>query len=92
MGGSLGNPIDEAAQARINDTINETTKMFAVEFTKAYAQAVIENAKDELDPPKDILDDLKLQEPETPSYILKTGMLVKVKWWIALDSLFCLFL
>jgi hypothetical protein len=78
MGGALGNPIDEAAQARINETMQDAVKIFSVEFSKSYTQAVIDNAKEEIDPPKDILDDLKLQEAPVPSHVLKTGMLTKV--------------
>lgn len=83
MGGTLGNPIDEAAQARINETIQDVIKIFSVEFSKSYTQAVIKNAKDEIEPEKDILDDLKLQDAPIPSHVLKTGMLTKViKWFI----------
>lgn len=85
MGGTLGNPIDEAAQARINDTIQDVIKIFSVEFSKSYTQAVIADAKDDIEPVKSILDDLKLQDAEVPSHVLKTGMLVKrgdsVKNW-----------
>eukprot|EP00429_Kryptoperidinium_foliaceum_P092203 CAMPEP_0176195952 /NCGR_PEP_ID=MMETSP0121_2-20121125/6780_1 /TAXON_ID=160619 /ORGANISM="Kryptoperidinium foliaceum, Strain CCMP 1326" /LENGTH=556 /DNA_ID=CAMNT_0017534743 /DNA_START=49 /DNA_END=1719 /DNA_ORIENTATION=+ len=85
MGGAMGNPIDEAAQARINETIQDVIKIFSVEFSKSYTQAVIQNAKDEIEPEKDILDDLKLQEAPVPSHVMKTGMLVKrgdsVKNW-----------
>lgn len=79
MGGTLGNPIDEAAQARINDTIQDVIKIFSVEFSKSYTQAVIADAKDDIEPVKSILDDLKLQDAEVPSHVLKTGMLVKVR-------------
>jgi hypothetical protein len=34
MGGSMGNPIDEAAQARINQKIEDVVKTFGVEFSK----------------------------------------------------------
>jgi hypothetical protein len=78
MGGTLGNPIDEAAQQRINETIQDAVKIFTVEFSKSYTQAVIKNARDEIEPETSILDDLKLQEAPVPSHILKTGMLVKV--------------
>ena len=78
MGGAMGNPIDEAAQARINETIQDVIKIFSVEFSKSYTQAVIDNAKDEIEPASDILDDLKLQEAPIPSHVLKTGMLFKV--------------
>lgn len=78
MGGALGNPIDEAAQARINETIQDVIKIFSVEFSKSYTQAVIADAKDDIEPPVSILDDLKLQDAEVPSHVLKTGMLVKV--------------
>lgn len=80
MGGALGNPIDEAAQARINETIQDVIKIFSVEFSKSYTQAVIADAKDEIEPAVSILDDLKLQDAEVPSHVLKTGMLVKVKY------------
>jgi hypothetical protein len=87
MGGALGNPIDEAAQARINETMQDAVKIFSVEFSKSYTQAVIDNAKEEIDPPKDILDDLKLQEAPVPSHVLKTGMLTKVCifWFNGID-------
>lgn len=78
MGGTLGNPIDEAAQARINDTIQDVIKIFSVEFSKSYTQAVIDDAKNDIEPPRNILDDLKLQDAEVASHVLKTGMLVKV--------------
>jgi hypothetical protein len=76
----MGNPIDEAAQARINETIQDALKVFATEFSKSYTQAVIDNAKAEIEPETDILDDLKLQEAPVPSHILKTGMLFKVRF------------
>jgi hypothetical protein len=34
MGGSMGNPIDEAAQARINQKIEDVVKTFGLEFSK----------------------------------------------------------
>ena len=84
----MGNPIDEAAQARINETIQDVIKIFSVEFSKSYTQAVIADAKDEIEPAVSILDDLKLQDAEVPSHVLKTGMLVKVIYFI-LFSLSC---
>jgi hypothetical protein len=79
MGGAMGNPIDEPTQARINETIQDVIKIFSVEFSKSYTQAVIQNAKDEIEPESDILDDLKLQEAPVPSHVLKSGILVKVR-------------
>jgi len=37
----MGNPIDDAAQDRINKLISEICTTFAVEFAKAYTQAVM---------------------------------------------------
>ena len=34
MGGSLGNPISEAEQERINETMQEAIKIFSIEFSK----------------------------------------------------------
>lgn len=79
MGGAMGNPIDEPTQAKINETMQDVIKIFSVEFSKSYTQAVIQAAKDEIEPEADILDDLKLQEAPVPSHVLKTGMLVKVR-------------
>lgn len=73
-----GNPIDEATQAKIQETTQEALKIFATEFTKAYSQAVVQKAKDEIEPEKSVLDDLKLQEAPVPAHVLKIGMLVKV--------------
>jgi hypothetical protein len=81
----MGNPIDEATQARINETLQDALKIFATEFSKSYTQAVIDNAKDEIEPATDILDDLKLQDAPVPSHILKTGMLYKVRPCKTLD-------
>lgn len=81
----MGNPLDDAAQARINDKIQEVVKTFAVEFSKAYTQAVLLEAKNEIERPHTLEDDLKLQCPGDASAILKSGMLVKrgesVKNW-----------
>ena len=87
MGATLSNPIGEAEQTRIHDTIENVLKIFAVEFSKSYTQAVIENAKEELEPSKDLLDDLKLQDAPLPCAFLKTGLLVKVIQYFAV----CLF-
>lgn len=77
MGGSLGNPIDEAEQQKINDTIQDVVKMFSIEFSKAYTQAVIKHVKNEVEPETSIEDELKLQTAPVPSHIVKTGMMVK---------------
>lgn len=81
----MGNPIDEAAQARINQRIEDVVKCFGVSFSKAYTQVVILKAKREIEAAPDLLDQLKLQEPPTPSAVLKTGVLMKrgenVKNW-----------
>eukprot|EP00599_Poterioochromonas_sp_BG-1_P001487 CAMPEP_0173144378 /NCGR_PEP_ID=MMETSP1105-20130129/7195_1 /TAXON_ID=2985 /ORGANISM="Ochromonas sp., Strain BG-1" /LENGTH=558 /DNA_ID=CAMNT_0014058043 /DNA_START=49 /DNA_END=1725 /DNA_ORIENTATION=- len=85
MGGSMGNPIDEAAQARINQKIEDVVKYFGVEFSKAYTQVTIEKAKAEIESEPGLEDSLKLQEPPVPSAILKSGILIKrgesVKNW-----------
>ena len=85
MGGALGNPIDEAAQQRINEKMQEAIKVFSIEFSKAYTQAVIQHAKDEVEPETSIEDDLKLQAAPAAGHILKTGILTKrgesVKSW-----------
>jgi lipoprotein signal peptidase len=39
MGGAMGNPIDDAAQARINDKIQEVVKTFGTEFSKVILSA-----------------------------------------------------
>lgn len=77
MGGTLGNPISEDEQQKINDTIQEVIKMFSIEFSKAYTQAVIAQAKQEVEPETSIEDELKLETAPVPSHILKTGLLVK---------------
>lgn len=81
----MGNPIDEAAQARINERIQEFVTTFGVEFSKAYTQCVIDKVKADIEGDESLLDKLKLQDPPTPTQVLKTGMLVKrgesVKNW-----------
>jgi len=81
----MGNPIDDAAQARINDKIQDVVKTFGTEFSKAYTQVVLAKAKADLEPEHSLEDDLKLQTAPIPSAVLKTGMLVKrgesVKNW-----------
>lgn len=85
MGGTMGNPIDEAAQARINQKIEDVVKTFGVEFSKAYTRVVINKAKAELEAEPGELDSLKLQEAPIPTAILKKGTLLKrgetVKSW-----------
>jgi len=78
MGGALGNPISEAEQLRINETIQDVIKVFSVEFLQSYTQAVIDELKDEKDPPVKVEDSLQLQEATIPSHILLSGMLTKV--------------
>ena len=75
----MGNPIDEAAQARINERIQEFVTTFGVEFSKAYTQCVIDKVKADIEGDESLLDKLKLQDPPTPTQVLKTGMLVKVR-------------
>lgn len=81
----MGNPIDEAAQARINQKIEDVVKTFGLEFSKAYTRVVIHNAKKEIEAEPDMLDSLKLQEAPVQTAILKQGILVKrgesVKSW-----------
>jgi len=77
MGGTLGNPIDEAEQQKINDTIQDVVKLFSIEFSKAYTQAVIKHVKNEVEPETSLEDELKLQTAPVPSHIVKTGMMVK---------------
>jgi len=85
MGGTLGNPIDEPTQQRINEKIQDVVKRFSIEFSKAYTQAVIAKAKLEIEPPTSIEDDLKLQTAPIPGHTLKSGILTKrgesVKSW-----------
>lgn len=85
MGGTLGNPIDEATQNRINSRIQEILTTFGAEFSKAYTQAVIEKAKSEVSPETSIEDDMQLEDAPVPSQVLKTGILTKrgesVKNW-----------
>lgn len=85
MGGALGNPIDEAAQARINQKIEDVVKTFGVEFSKAYTQVTIAKIKSEIEAKKTLLDFLKLQDPPVATAVLKSGILVKrgesVKNW-----------
>eukprot|EP01038_Epipyxis_sp_PR26KG_P009540 gene9540-12850_t len=85
MGSAMGNPIDDAAQERINNLIKEICQKIVTYFAKGYAQAVIEKAKNEIEPETSIEDDLKLQTAPTPSAIMKSGMLTKrgdaVKSW-----------
>lgn len=77
MGGTLGNPISDAEQERINETIQEVVKLFSIEFSKAYTQAVIAHVKAEVDPTPELEDALKLETAPVPSHVLKTGSLVK---------------
>jgi len=81
----MGNPIDEPAQARINQRIEEVVKTFGLEFSKAYTQVVLRKAKEELTPPQTLESQLKLQTAPVPSAILKSGLLTKrgetVKNW-----------
>jgi len=79
MGAALGNPISEADQARINETIQDVIKIFSVEFLKSYTQAVIEELKNEKNPPVDVEDSLQLQKAPIPSHTLLSGMLTKVR-------------
>jgi hypothetical protein len=78
MGGSMGNPIDEAAQARINQKIEDVVKTFGMEFSKAYTQVVINKAKAEIITTHEMVDDLKLQPAPTATAIQKQGIMVKV--------------
>lgn len=80
MGGSMGNPIDEAAQARINQKIEDVVKYFGIEFSKAYTQACIQKIKDEIQAEPGLEDKLKLQDPPVATAILKSGILIKVSW------------
>lgn len=73
----MGNPIDDATQARINDRIKEVLATFGTEFSKAYTQVVINNAKEELSPDDGLDSQLKLEEAPLPEHPLKTGMLIK---------------
>lgn len=73
----MGNPIDDATQQRINDRIKEVLATFGTEFSKAYTQVVINNAKAELTPESSLEDELKLEEAPLPEQPLKTGMLIK---------------
>jgi len=75
----MGNPIDEAAQARINQRIEEVVKTFGTEFAKAYTQVTLRKAKEELTPPETLESHLKLQDAPVPSAVLKTGILTKVR-------------
>jgi len=86
MGGSLGTPIDDAAQDKINQTIQDVIKIFSVEFSKSYTQVVIQEAKQAgSNMSANPMNAMKLMEAPTPSYPLKTGMLIKrgeeVKNW-----------
>lgn len=87
MGGALGNPISEYDQNRINDTIHDVITLFSTEFSQEYTQAVIVNAKEEIDPSHERIDDCKLQSPPDEDEVLKSGMLAKrgdsVKSWKA---------
>jgi len=71
----MGNPIDEAAQARINETIQDVITRFATEFSKAYTQAVVANAKADLKGEDD--GGFKLLDAPAQDEILKTGILTK---------------
>jgi hypothetical protein len=82
MGGSMGNPIDEAAQARINQKIEDVVKTFGIEFSKAYTQVVINKAKAEVEAEPSLEDECKLQDAPVPSAILKSGQLVKVSEFV----------
>jgi len=81
----MGNPIDEAAQARINQKIEDVVKTFGMEFSKAYTQVTIMKAKAEIEAKVDYLDSLKLENPPIPTTPLKSGVLIKrgesVKNW-----------
>jgi hypothetical protein len=83
MGGAMGNPIDEACQAKINETIQDVTTRFATEFSKSYTQAVVVKAKAELE--GECSDGLKLLDAPPQDEIIKQGMLTKrgesVKNW-----------
>lgn len=85
MGAGLGNPVSEYDQNRINDTIHDVITLFSTEFSQEYTQAVIVNAKEEIDPPHDRLDDCKLQQAPLEDEIVKSGILIKrgdsVKSW-----------
>lgn len=78
MGGTHGNPIDEADQARIDETIEDVIKLFSVEISRSFTQAVVEKNKNEFEPESSIEDEAKLRIPPAPSYILKTGTMIKV--------------
>lgn len=81
------NPINEATQQRINDRLQEVLKTFAVEFSKAYTQVVIDKARSDLEPDTSIESQMKLEEAPVPSDPVKKGMLTKrgesVKNWKA---------
>ena len=77
MGGVMGNPIDDAKQARINEIIQDVTTRFATEFSGAYTQAVIAQAKADLVGEEG--DCYKLMEAPIESEVLMSGMLEKVR-------------
>ena len=72
----MGNPIDEPTQARINDMIVEVCVRFATEFSLAYTQGVIKEAKEELLGYQGI--QWQLSDAPIPTEVLKTGILTKV--------------
>jgi hypothetical protein len=78
MGGAMGNPIDDAKQARINEIIQDVTTRFATEFSGAYTQAVIKQAKADLEGGEGG-DGYKLMEAPTESEVLMSGTLEKVQ-------------
>ncbi|KAJ1438851.1 hypothetical protein B484DRAFT_392067 [Ochromonadaceae sp. CCMP2298] len=84
MGGSLGSPIDDATQDKINETIQDVIKIFSVEYSKSFTQAIISQAMAGDDAP-DAYSQMKLKESEAASTPLKTGTLIKrgdsVKNW-----------
>lgn len=71
----MGNPIDEPTQARINDMIVEVCVRFATEFSLAYTQGVIKEAKEELLGYQGI--QWQLSDAPIPTEVLKTGILTK---------------
>lgn len=75
MGNIPGNPIDEATEARIKETVEKIITTFSSEYPVAYALALVAKVKEDINRPPQI--DYRLQHRKPPYDILKAGWIFK---------------
>jgi hypothetical protein len=73
----FSNPLDADTQARITNLITEIVGKFSTNFPICYTVALVQQIKNEADPPKSVLDECQLEEAPLPSEPLKSGFMTK---------------